>query len=139
MQSTDNFFFFILRGGCALGFGASVPDRGRTNDYAAPTTRNDGNDKRVEHTYLMMSKNMAQKHMSTASTDSMLENSATDTSMAVIATNIAATVVENVHRVRSTRPVKATRAHGSTATGRAADLVHVRRDRRDEETRPQAT
>lgn len=40
--------------------------------------------------YLMMSRNMAQKHMSTASTDRMLENSATDTSIAVMATNIAA-------------------------------------------------
>lgn len=32
---------------------------------------------------------MAQKHMSTAKTDRILENSATDTSIAVMATNIA--------------------------------------------------
>lgn len=47
-------------------------------------------DGKYDITYLMMSKNMAQKHMSTASTDSMLENSATDTSIAVMATNIVA-------------------------------------------------
>lgn len=41
-------------------------------------------------TYLMISKNIAQKHMSTAKTDRMLENSATDTSIAVTATNIVA-------------------------------------------------
>lgn len=38
----------------------------------------------------MISRNIAQKHMSTASTDRMFENSATDTSIAVMATNIAA-------------------------------------------------
>jgi len=37
----------------------------------------------------MISRNMAQKHMSTAKTDRILENSATDTSIAVMATNIA--------------------------------------------------
>lgn len=40
----------------------------------------------------MISRNMAQKHISTAKTDKMLENSATDTSIAVMATNIVATV-----------------------------------------------
>jgi len=37
----------------------------------------------------MISRNMAQKHMSTAKTDRIFENSATDTSIAVMATNIA--------------------------------------------------
>lgn len=41
-------------------------------------------------THLMINRNMAQKHMSTASTDSMFENSATDTSIAVMATNMVA-------------------------------------------------
>lgn len=37
---------------------------------------------------------MAQKHTSTANTDNTLDNSATDTNIAVIATNIIITSVE---------------------------------------------
>lgn len=44
----------------------------------------------VTISYLMISKNMAQKHISTANTDSMLENSATETSIAVKAIIITA-------------------------------------------------
>lgn len=46
------------------------------------------------YAYLMISRNMAQKHTNTANTDSTLDNSATDTNIAVIATNIIITSVE---------------------------------------------
>lgn len=48
----------------------------------------------------MISKNIAQKHISTAKTDKMLENSATDTSIAVTATNIVVirTTVPSIDR-----------------------------------------
>lgn len=42
----------------------------------------------------MMSRNIAQKHTNTANTDNTFDSSATDTSIAVIATNIVITKVE---------------------------------------------
>lgn len=48
------------------------------------------------NTHLMINRNMAQKHMSTARTDSMFENSATDTSIAVMATNMVAAARTNL-------------------------------------------
>lgn len=42
-------------------------------------------------TYLMIKRNIAQKHTKIAKTDSTFESSATDTSIVVIATNIIIT------------------------------------------------
>lgn len=44
-----------------------------------------------ETAYLMIKRNIAQKHIRTARTDKTLDSSATDTSIAVIATNIIKT------------------------------------------------
>lgn len=50
------------------------------------------------NTHLMINRNMAQKHISTANTESMLENSATDTSIAVMATNMVAAAHTDLRR-----------------------------------------
>lgn len=84
---------------------------------------------RIARTHLMINRNMAQKHMSTAKTDSMLENSATDTSIAVMATNITADTTTALHYGTF---VASTRDHGrkresTTIADDGVTVVHLYR------------
>lgn len=83
----------------------------------------------------MISRNIAQKHMSTAKTDRILENSATDTSIAVMATNIARPMnvltidgvvccIRPVVGARRKRKIQKTKTKKKTAPGASSAVCY---------------